>query len=137
MVKPNKFQGAVEHTLSSGWKVWIAEYLTQGQRDSLTSIWMAAASLNGFPTEEELKSGNADKEKVHILRGLLMEQNNALKVATVVKMAAPDGTLFEGSDLTLDIILSVPEGEKDEILALAEDVANPKKKPTMPTSINS
>lgn len=119
-----------EFTLRNGWKVTLIDYYTQGEYDELQKI-----VLDTYQYDAE-----TDK-MINLAKGsLLMEQGHRAKQLAVKKLVSPDGSqIFEGADLTIGVILSLPyDAEGDELKTLIDTHSSGKKKaidaPSTPAS---
>jgi len=115
-----------EFTLQCGWKVWIVDYFTQGEFDAIQNIMLEKVKIEDASIAVQKEISDI---KYTFSGKVVSEMADKTKELAVVKIQLPDGKVFEGEALTLEIIKSVPYDEKtgDEIKVLVDKHISKKK----------
>lgn len=110
-----------EYSLKNGWKASLVEYFTQEQYDKIQDVLLEGV---GYDSATQQQSGTIPASQ-------LRKANDVALSAAVKKLVSPEGAVFEGDSLTIDVIHALPfdpEFPQGELVTIINSLTNPKKK---------
>lgn len=120
-----------EFVLKCGWKISIVNYWTQGEHDRIQNLPLNDIKIEGEgdPNADPDKEKEDNKFNYDFTYSILQEMTDLSKELAVKKIELPDGKVFIGETLTLDIIKSIPYNSEiaDELKSIIEKHLDKKK----------
>lgn len=85
-----------EVTLNNGWKATLVDFFTQGQYEELQGVMLEGVTVSA---EGQVSDVSVDR----------VRKANDLALSLAVRsLTAPDGTVYQGDQLSVDVIKSMP-----------------------------
>ena len=110
-----------QYVLGNGWKADLVEYFTQGQYDKIQD-----AMLNRIEYDAGTQTPSGS-----VTPAQLRASNEVALQEAVKRLESPTGLVYEGENLTIETILSMPfdpNFPQGELVTLINAITNPKKK---------